>query len=179
MSRPTQHAQRKHNAEQIAEEAYQAYQLRLQGQPFRAIAATMKLAVSTVHDRVNAYASGHVDPLADQYRQVELDRMDGLAVKAYEVLGREHIVAQQGKIVRDDEGTPLLDSAPILSAIGTLVRISERRAKLLGLDAAVKVDAQVHTVDPADIELAQMIREAKAKAAVTEAALKGEAQPNG
>lgn len=179
MSRPTQRAQQKLNSEQIAEEAYRAYQLRLKGHSFRDIAATMKLSVSTVHNRVHTYATNHVDPLAEQYRQVELDRLDGLAIRAYEVLSREHIVAQQGKIVRDDDGIPLLDSAPILAAIGTLVKISERRSKFLGLDAAVKVDAQVHTVDPADIELAQMIREAKAKQAVAESQLKGEAQPNG
>lgn len=173
MSRTTRATQR-HNAEQIAEQAHRAYQLRLKGWSFRAIAGDMGISVSTVHDRVHIYVSEHVDPLAAQFRQVELDRLDDLAVKAYEVLGRNHVVAQQGKIVRDDEGTPLLDDAPTLAAIDRLVKISERRAKLLGLDAAVKVDAQVHQVDPADIELAQMINEAKAKQAAEEARLKGE-----
>jgi len=173
MSR-THKATTKHNAEQVAEQAHRAYELRLQGRSFRAIAADMGLSVSTVHDRVNDYAAGRLDPLADQYRQVELDRLDGLAVKAYEVLARDHVVAQQGRIVRDDEGKPLLDDGPVLQAIDRLVKISERRAKLLGLDAAVKVDAQVHQVDPADIELAQMVSEAKAKQAAEEARLKGE-----
>src|SRR5690606_28078765 len=131
------------------------------------------IAVSTVHDRLERYMAGRVDPLADQYRQVELDRLDDLTARAYQVLTARHIVVQHGKVVRDENGNPIPDYAPILQAIGTLVRLSERRAKLLGLDAAVRVDAQVHQVDPADIELAQMIREAKARAAAEEARLRG------
>lgn len=52
------------------------------------------------------------------------------------------------------------------AVIATLLRLSERRAKLLGLDAAQKIEAQVHEVSAADIELAELTREAQAKAAL-------------
>jgi hypothetical protein len=171
----TDAARKKTNSAIVTEQAAQAYELRLAGATLRQIGEQLGISIGTVHKRIATYMAERVDPLADQYRAVELDRLDDLTAKAYAVLTARHIVVQHGKVVRDENGEPIPDHAPILQAIGTLVRLAERRSKLLGLDAAVKVDAQVTTVDPADIELAQMIREAQAKAAAEEARLRGEA----
>ncbi len=48
----------------------------------------------------------------------------------------------------EGEETELTDDGPALDAIRTLLRIAERRSKLLGLDAPVKVEAEgeVHVV---------------------------------
>lgn len=170
----TSNARQKQNTEIRAEQAAQAYELRLTGATLREIGATLGIALTTVHERLRDHMAVRVDPLADQYRAMELDKLDALSAKAYEVLTKKHIVVQHGKIVRDEDGNALNDDTPVLHAIDRLVRIAERRAKLLGLDAAVKVDAQVTQVDPADIELAQMINEAKAKQSAEEARLKGE-----
>ncbi|MGJ6963274.1 hypothetical protein ACSDR0_15315 [Streptosporangium sp. G11] len=171
---PTPHA--RGNSAQAAEETAAAYELRLTGLTLREIGARLGIAPSTVHLRITAALAERVDPLVDQYRTVELDRLDRLTVKAWEVLERDHVVVQHGKIVRDEEGNPLRDDGPVLAAVGTLLRISERRSKLLGLDAPIPlaIDAHVHQVDPADIELAQMIAEAKRRSAAEEARLRGE-----
>jgi len=164
------------NSADVGEQTATAYELRLTGLTLREIGARLGIAASTAHLRITAALAERVDPLVDQYRAVELDRLDRLTVKAWEVLEREHVVVQHGKIVRDEDGNPLRDDGPVLAAVGTLLRISERRSKLLGLDAPIPlaIDANVHQVDPADIELAQMIAEAKRRSAVEEARLRGE-----
>jgi hypothetical protein len=63
---------------------------------------------------------------------------------------------------------------PVLQAIDRLLRIQERRARLLGLDMPVKLTAQVTPVDPADIELAKLIAAAQAANDAEEAVLRAE-----
>lgn len=160
------------NRARVGEQAARAYELRLTGMTLAAIAKEMGLSVGTVHARIEAHLAGHVDPLADEYRRVELDRLDDLQRRAYEVLDAKHLVAQNGKVV-EHEGAPLRDHAPVLAAIDRLVRISERRAKLLGLDMPAKVSATVTQADPKDLKLSRIIEEAKARNAAEEAALRG------
>ena len=170
----TEHARQKTNSAVKAEQAARAYELRLAGATLREIGAELGICIATVHVRLRDHMAERVDPLAEQYREMLLDQLDDLTARAYKILNANHIVVQHGKIVRDEDGNPLKDHGPVLAAIDRLIKINERRGRLTGADAAVKVDAQVHTVDPADIELAQMINEAKARAMVEEARLKGE-----
>jgi hypothetical protein len=55
------------------------------------------------------------------------------------VLRRRHVVVQGGKIVKGDDGQPITDDGPILQTTATLLRVMERHAGLLGLDA---IDAE-------------------------------------
>lgn len=165
------------NSAQAAEESRAAYQLRLTGATYRDIAARLGLGLATVHARIETHIAEQVNPLAAELRQLELDRLDALSLKAYEVLESDHVVVQHGKIVRDEQGQPVKDHGPVLAAIDRLVRISERRSRLLGLDSPVKVDAHIERLEPGDIELHQMIAEAKQRQAAEEALLKGELPP--
>lgn len=84
---------------------------------------------------------------AEELRARALSNLDALASKVVEVMGRRHLVVQNGKVVREwhdgEPGEPLEDSGPVLAAIDRLLKIEERRAKLLGLDAPVKVEGGV------------------------------------
>jgi hypothetical protein len=51
------------------------------------------------------------------------------------------------------------------------LKVSERRARLLGIDAAEKLEAVVTEVTQADLELAELLREAKARNATRESEL--------
>lgn len=62
-----------------------------------------------------------------------------------------------------------------LKAIDRLVRVEDRRAKLLGLDVPVRHDITLHERTQADIELEEMINEARAKTALAEAQVIAEA----
>lgn len=78
-----------------------------------------------------------------ELRELEHARLDRLSTAAWEVLNRQHVTVNNGQIIRLD-GEPLPDDAPVLQAIDRLLRISESRRKLDGLDAPsrVSVDAQ-------------------------------------
>ncbi|MFY1595476.1 hypothetical protein [Micromonospora sp. WMMD737] len=102
-------------------------------------------------------------------RETELQRLDILWADAWAVLKREHITVSHGKVVYDertldrDEPKPLLDDGPVLQAISTLLKIQERRAKYLGLDAPTKVEAI--TIDAIDAEIRKLAAELEGDAA--------------
>jgi hypothetical protein len=93
---------------------------------------------------------------AEQIRRLELDRLDHLQVEGLNVLHRRHVVVQGGKVVKDDDGQPIVDDGPTLHAIHTVLKVQARRAKLLGLDAPAKVEAKVMSIDELDMQIATL-----------------------
>jgi hypothetical protein len=80
--------------------------------------------------------------------KLELAKLDRLEAYLLGVMEREHLMVQHGKVVRleseDADGTmtlvPVLDDGPGVQAAAQLRQVSESRRKLLGADAAQKVD---------------------------------------
>lgn len=86
-----------------------------------------------------ALLAKHTEHDAANLRALELERLDKLQRAAERVLARRHVkVSGNGLVIC--EGKPLEDDAPTLRAIETLVKISESRRKLLGIDAPTKVE---------------------------------------
>lgn len=140
------------NRATTAEEQVRCYQLRLSGLSIRQIARATGLSVGTVSNRIQAEINARVLPLADEVRKMELDRLDGWLARL-----NAEIVA--GKAVARN--------------VEVAVKVSERRAKLLGIDAPQQVEATVTEVTQEDVALAELVREARAAAAVAEAQLRG------
>lgn len=130
---------------------------RYQEEPnFDQIAREMNLSRAYVHKLyTKALREVIVDDVAN-LRKVELLRIGDLEKAALEVLRATHPLVNSGEIVRDvvlDEddnpvinlttGKPitvkLTDSGPILAAVNILLKCSERRSKLLGIDAPTKI----------------------------------------
>jgi hypothetical protein len=142
-----------------AERDADACRLRRDGCTYDHIAAELGYA-----DRGDAYKGVQralvaiVQEAAEEVRAVELDRLDMLWRAGLKVLRAKHVTVSNGKVIylRDDQGneTPLLDDAPVLNAIDRLLRIMERRAKLLGLDAPKRIE--VLTMDVIDAEIARL-----------------------
>lgn len=105
----------------------------------------------------------------------EASLLDELYTAALEVLERDHITVSQGRVVKDDDGVPIPDDGPKLAAIRELRGVRESYRRLFGLDAATKSEANV-TVNPHDIELAEIIRRTEAANEAREALIKGEDQ---
>lgn len=99
------------------------------------------------------------------YREEELQSLDVLLAEAWAILKRDHVTVSHGRIIVDDEGNKLLDDGPTLQAIDRVLKIRERRAKLLGLDAPTKVEAI--TVDALDAEIARLAAELDSEPAGT------------
>lgn len=70
-----------------------------------------------------------------ELRQVEDDRDDDLRRRLYEILDSRHPVLYKGEVVRNEDGEPLQDVAPVLAAIAALGRIAERYALRHGVNA--------------------------------------------
>jgi len=92
----------------------------------------------------------------EEYRRAELLRLDDLTAHAVRVLHRVHYhVSASGRVAEDPTtGEPLIDAGPTLGAIDRLTRISDRRAKLLGLDAPQKIELQ--TIDAIDAQIREL-----------------------
>lgn len=116
---------------QVAIEAAWAFDMQLAGYSLRAISDASvekfgkRLSPQTVWRRVEAAIAERVNPRVDQLRAVEDARYD------------HYLKSLQDDIDEGDE-----------KAINAALRIAERRARLHGLDAPVKVgvDATVHYV---------------------------------
>jgi hypothetical protein len=153
--------------------------LRAQGWTYPAIAKRLKFA-----DRGDAYHAVQraiADVLPEpaeallfielERLDAELERLNGYEEKVREVLNAPHITVSNGRvIVRPGTEEPMPDDGPVLQAIDRLLKIDEarrrngeRRAKLTGIEAAIKVDATVREVTQQDLELQEMLHEAKAK----------------
>lgn len=124
----------------------QAAALRAKSWTYQQIGDHLGITRQSAHEAVQrALRDTLAEPAAD-VRALELERLDALYAAALAVLEREHIVAQKGAVVMYRR-KPLLDDAPKLSAIDRLLRIQERRARLLGLDAPTRQQVEAaHTV---------------------------------
>ena len=119
-----------------------ACELRSRGWPYRDIAAELGIGYSEAYKRVQRGMARIVQEPAEQARQFELDRLDRMYRKIEQILEADHIVVQHGKVVYDETGEPLPDHDPRMRAVATLLKIQERRSKLLGLDAASKMQLE-------------------------------------
>jgi len=152
-----------------AEQDAAAARLRARGMTYEQIATELDYC-----DRAAARAAveralvATVTEPAAEVRQMELARLDEMYRAALAVLERRHLTVSHGKIVYvggmpvlDDRGNvtyvggePLEDDGPVLQAIDRMIRIMERRAKLLGLDAPTKVE--VITLDVIEAEIRRL-----------------------
>jgi len=83
------------------------------------------------------------DGQAAAHRALELLKLDELEQDVNRVLKAAHVTVNNGKVIYDpisDSHSPLLDDDPVLRAAVVRLRIADRRAKLLGLDAPTKVE---------------------------------------
>ena len=129
-----------------AERDRQAARLRTQGMPYREIAEQLGYHdEGSAHRAVSKILRETVQEAADELRKVEVERLDALLQVAWNVMMREHVAVSSGKIVMvaDDEGNevPLRDDGPTLAALDRVIKIADRRAALLGLDAPQKIQS--------------------------------------
>lgn len=116
----------------------EAARLRGRGQTYRQIAAAMGWShPQSAHDAVRRARASIVTEAAEESIAFELDRLDEMHQAALRVLEAHHIVVSNGKVI-DLGGVPLEDHGPVLAAIDRVVKISESRRRLLGLDQPAK-----------------------------------------
>lgn len=136
------------NSGMKAEQQETALDLRCQGKTIRAIAAIMHLSKSTVENRIKDAINERLDEPVAEVIKMEIARYE------------RYLDKLEPKIA---EGDP--------QAINAAMKIGDRRARLLGLDAPTRIDARVAEVTQLDMEAEEMLREAQVRAAARKAAL--------
>lgn len=137
MARPT-------NAERalIAQRRARVLAMRVEQRPYAEIAAALGITETTARDDYSSAVRerhAELDKVRDTAVAIETAKLDALEQAAWEVLRREHIVVQHGKVVYLRR-KPMIDDAPVLQSIDRLVKIAERRSRLKGYDAPTKVE---------------------------------------
>lgn len=144
-----------------------ACHLRGEGLTYRQIAREMGCSVPAAHGRVQRAYGRMAGPKAAAERNRMLRELEDLAVAAYDVMERSHVVVNARGVVSmtlvDADGrrhdVPVPDDHPVLAAVARLLRIQERRAKLLGTDAPSKRSVEVVTKTALTAAIDQMQRE--------------------
>lgn len=138
-----------------AERDAEACRLRVRAMSYAQIAKQLGYAdEGHAYQGVSRALRATVEEPAAEVRKTELERLNNLYEAALAILERMHVTVSQGRVVYLGD-LPLADDAPALAAIDRLLKIQERRARLLGLDAPVK--HEVRNVDALDAEIEQLV----------------------
>jgi hypothetical protein len=150
----------------------EAVKLRLTGMSFTRIAEALGYAdAATAYNAVKMELALTKREDADELREIESQRLDSLQEVMVAVLRSEHVVVsvQRGQVVIDQRTFEAVkDHGPVMNAVDRLLRISESRRKLLGIDAppqVQRVDVTVTEVSQADVEWREMVNEERARRA--------------
>ena len=145
---------------ETAERDAELARMKARGLSYRQIAAAVGLEVSAVHGAVQRAIEATIREPAEEVKAGELHHLDvmlqryeGMRDTIVETLARKHYTVSNGRLIyKDGEEEPLEDDSFVLAAVESLrrveeskVKVLERRAKYLGLDAAqkIQVDAGV------------------------------------
>lgn len=94
---------------------------------------------------------------AQQLLALHMERLESLYEAALDIMEQDYLTVSHGKVVKDDDGNPLLDPGPKLAALREARATSESFRKLVGLDSEKKINVsgnvryEVVGVDPADL----------------------------
>src|ERR1039457_3156932 len=146
---------------EVRERDAQAVELRRRHLNYRQIAK--ELGWASPNAAYKAVQRGLTDTQAeanDEVRQMVLDRLDDIARGFQRVFATRHYVVSvgSGRVVMDPKNPsePLADDGPVITAGLALLRVMERRAKYLGIDAPTRSRVEVITADVIESEIARL-----------------------
>lgn len=133
--------------EQMAQDQ-RAADMRSLGYTYQQIGDAMGVTRQAAYVAVQRAIADIPNEGAIELRQMELAKLDRLERYYHTVLGKEHVkVGNTGKIVKDDDGKPVLDESPRMDAATGLLKVQAQRARLLGLNAPTVTRGEVVVYD--------------------------------
>jgi hypothetical protein len=157
---------------------HKAAELRGQGYSFQRIADELGFASKgKAHEAVMRAYAEIPSEATEQAKALDLERIDRLIEKAWEIMLRDHVTVSQGRVVgkvigveRDADGSvvlghddkpvliyeDILDDGPAIAAIREIRALVERRAKIIGYDAPSRSRIEVVPEDAVDAEIARL-----------------------
>lgn len=132
----------------VAERDRKAMELHARGRTWQQIADELGYSdrAHACKQVMRAYARADKQPV-EAMRESMNGKLEKLYQMAMEVAEARHLKVVNGSVVFDPEqGGVMEDDAPVLAAIDRMTRLLERMAKVNGIDAPTKVQAQVQNV---------------------------------
>jgi transposase len=128
------------NREQFLSRKNEAYELRLRGKSYRAIAESLGISVGTAHRWVQEICDAVVLPNVESVRKQEIDRL------------MRYLDALDERIEDGDD-----------KAIGLAIKVSERLTKMLGVDMPTVSVVETKEVSQLDLDIRALIDAQNAK----------------
>lgn len=124
-----------------------AADLRSLGYTYQMIADRMDVSVAAAHRMVDRAIQEIPTEGTEQVRKMELEKLDNLERRLLYIINQQSYKTSASGRVIEYEGKPVLDTTPQIQAIGAALKVIDKRAKLLGLDAPTKVETEVTVFD--------------------------------
>lgn len=96
---------------------------------------------------------------SDEMRHQQLNSLDEQESLLWRELEDKQILVQQGKVIHDDDGLAMEDKRLALEIHDRILKIKERRAKLMGLDATTRISVEADQIGSEIIGLISMIND--------------------
>lgn len=117
----------------------EAARLRSTNMTYQQIADTLNVSKPAAYKMVQRAINDVDKEPAEAAIAFELENLDRAERLVLALLERQHFVVSAGKLIYLGT-TPMVDDGYVLPAVDRLVKISESRRKLLGLDSVQKID---------------------------------------
>jgi hypothetical protein len=96
---------------------------------------------------------------SDEMRHSQLQSLDEQESLLWRELEDKQILVQQGRVIHDDDGLAMEDKRLALEIHDRILKVKERRAKLMGLDATTRISVEADQIGSEIIGLISMISE--------------------
>jgi hypothetical protein len=121
----------------------QAAEMRSRSLTYQQIGDALGMSRQAAHKAVLRAIEDIPKEAAAEALALELEKLDAYERRLFEVLEKKHLyISRGGKVVFHD-GEPIEDDTSVIQAISALLRVGDRRAKLLGLNAPTRVDTEL------------------------------------
>jgi hypothetical protein len=132
----------------VAERDNKAMRMRANGKTWQQIADALGYGSrSAAQTQVQRAYANRAKPDVEALREAMSDQLEELVNRVAKVMDTEHLKVNAGQVVFDPlTGNLMKDDAPVLAAADRWLKVLERFARLHGLDAPQKIQAQVQNV---------------------------------
>lgn len=156
-----------------------AFEMRKQGQSYRAIAKVLGVSYTTVQNDVQKCIDEYLIPAVDSYRRQMLAEIDDQLVRLYGYMQTpQYITSARGEIVPGPDGKPLLDREYYLKVEDRIARQLDQRAKLLGVFAPNQTEVTITEVSQTDLAINDLLAAQRARTELAKQEFKATQNPD-
>jgi hypothetical protein len=138
--------------EQI-EKDHRAAEMRSRSMTYEQIGNQLGVTRQAAHQMVQRAINDIPKDGGEQALAMELMKLDYIERRAFVIATTKHpVISNGGKVVLRSGGVEIEDDTPILKALDTLLKVSQTRAKLLGLNAPTRTELTGKDGAPIQVE---------------------------